>query len=87
MAKKPKLWAWPASCKGRTRRVMPPTEGPWTGEFLLQGPVAVRVTKLALNQGMEADLVTGLAVEEFSSNSVTFTGIFNWLSWDSDSFL
>uniref|UniRef100_A0A8C0QCU5 AU RNA binding methylglutaconyl-CoA hydratase n=1 Tax=Canis lupus familiaris TaxID=9615 RepID=A0A8C0QCU5_CANLF len=28
------------------------------------GPVAVRVAKLAINQGMEVDLVTGLAIEE-----------------------
>ncbi|XP_078008957.1 methylglutaconyl-CoA hydratase, mitochondrial isoform X3 [Phascolarctos cinereus] len=33
-------------------------------EFLPQGPVAVRVAKLAINQGMEVDLVTGLAIEE-----------------------
>uniref|UniRef100_A0A8I3X8K5 Methylglutaconyl-CoA hydratase, mitochondrial n=1 Tax=Callithrix jacchus TaxID=9483 RepID=A0A8I3X8K5_CALJA len=33
-------------------------------EFLPQGPVAVRVAKLAINQGMEVDLVTGLAMEE-----------------------
>ncbi|XP_064342424.1 uncharacterized protein LOC116153408 [Camelus dromedarius] len=28
------------------------------------GPVAMRVAKLAINQGMEVDLVTGLAIEE-----------------------
>ncbi|XP_016040470.1 methylglutaconyl-CoA hydratase, mitochondrial isoform X2 [Erinaceus europaeus] len=33
-------------------------------EFLPQGPVAVRVAKLAINQGMEVDLITGLAIEE-----------------------
>ncbi|XP_016015963.2 methylglutaconyl-CoA hydratase, mitochondrial isoform X2 [Rousettus aegyptiacus] len=33
-------------------------------EFLPQGPVALRVAKLAINQGMEVDLVTGLAIEE-----------------------
>ncbi|XP_045228923.2 methylglutaconyl-CoA hydratase, mitochondrial isoform X4 [Macaca fascicularis] len=33
-------------------------------EFLPQGPVAMRVAKLAINQGMEVDLVTGLAIEE-----------------------
>lgn len=33
-------------------------------EFLPQGPVAIRVAKLAINQGMEVDLVTGLAIEE-----------------------
>ncbi|XP_038598482.1 methylglutaconyl-CoA hydratase, mitochondrial-like [Tachyglossus aculeatus] len=33
-------------------------------EFLPQGPVAVRAAKLAINQGMEVDLVTGLAIEE-----------------------
>uniref|UniRef100_A0A4X2KFV4 AU RNA binding methylglutaconyl-CoA hydratase n=1 Tax=Vombatus ursinus TaxID=29139 RepID=A0A4X2KFV4_VOMUR len=34
------------------------------GEFLPQGPVAMRVAKLAINQGMEVDLITGLAIEE-----------------------
>ncbi|XP_007193485.2 methylglutaconyl-CoA hydratase, mitochondrial isoform X3 [Balaenoptera acutorostrata] len=33
-------------------------------EFLPQGPVAMRVAKLAINQGMEVDLITGLAIEE-----------------------
>ncbi|KAM6469932.1 methylglutaconyl-CoA hydratase, mitochondrial isoform 2-T2 [Liasis olivaceus] len=33
-------------------------------EFLPQGPVAMRVAKLAINQGMEVDLLTGLAIEE-----------------------
>uniref|UniRef100_A0A803SPJ8 AU RNA binding methylglutaconyl-CoA hydratase n=1 Tax=Anolis carolinensis TaxID=28377 RepID=A0A803SPJ8_ANOCA len=33
-------------------------------EFLSQGPVAMRVAKLAINQGMEVDLLTGLAIEE-----------------------
>ncbi|XP_006875938.1 PREDICTED: methylglutaconyl-CoA hydratase, mitochondrial-like [Chrysochloris asiatica] len=33
-------------------------------EFLPQGPIAMRVAKLAINQGMEVDLVTGLAIEE-----------------------
>ncbi|XP_029079457.1 methylglutaconyl-CoA hydratase, mitochondrial-like [Monodon monoceros] len=33
-------------------------------EFLPQGPVAMRVAKLAIKQGMEVDLVTGLAIEE-----------------------
>ncbi|XP_059580863.1 methylglutaconyl-CoA hydratase, mitochondrial isoform X2 [Alligator mississippiensis] len=33
-------------------------------EFLPQGPLAMRVAKLAINQGMEVDLVTGLAIEE-----------------------
>nr|XP_042710529.1 methylglutaconyl-CoA hydratase, mitochondrial isoform X2 [Chrysemys picta bellii] len=33
-------------------------------EFLPQGPLAIRVAKLAINQGMEVDLVTGLAIEE-----------------------
>ncbi|MXQ81993.1 hypothetical protein E5288_WYG004920 [Bos mutus] len=33
-------------------------------EFLPQGPVAMRVAKLAINLGMEVDLVTGLAIEE-----------------------
>ena len=33
-------------------------------EFLPQGPVAMRVAKLAINQGMGVDLVTGLAIEE-----------------------
>lgn len=33
-------------------------------EFLPQGPVAMTVAKLAINQGMEVDLVTGLAIEE-----------------------
>ncbi|GAB0206942.1 mitochondrial enolase superfamily member 1 [Grus japonensis] len=32
-------------------------------EFLPQGPLAMRVAKLAINQGMEVDLVTGLAIE------------------------
>ncbi|XP_075885338.1 methylglutaconyl-CoA hydratase, mitochondrial [Nelusetta ayraudi] len=29
-----------------------------------QGPIAVRMAKLAINQGMEVDLATGLAIEE-----------------------
>uniref|UniRef100_A0A672HXJ1 AU RNA binding protein/enoyl-CoA hydratase n=1 Tax=Salarias fasciatus TaxID=181472 RepID=A0A672HXJ1_SALFA len=29
-----------------------------------QGPIAVRMAKLAINQGIEVDLVTGLAIEE-----------------------
>ncbi|KAM7166693.1 methylglutaconyl-CoA hydratase, mitochondrial isoform 1-T1 [Macrochelys suwanniensis] len=33
-------------------------------EFLPQGPLAIRVAKLAINQGMEVDLVTALAIEE-----------------------
>ncbi|KAM6216142.1 methylglutaconyl-CoA hydratase, mitochondrial [Rhynchocyon petersi] len=33
-------------------------------EFSPQGPIAMRVAKLAINQGMEVDLVTGLAIEE-----------------------
>nr|XP_034956174.1 methylglutaconyl-CoA hydratase, mitochondrial [Zootoca vivipara] len=33
-------------------------------EFLPQGPIAMRVAKLAINQGMEVDLLTGLAIEE-----------------------
>ncbi|XP_010223647.1 PREDICTED: methylglutaconyl-CoA hydratase, mitochondrial-like [Tinamus guttatus] len=33
-------------------------------EFLPQGPLAMRVAKLAINQGMEVGLVTGLALEE-----------------------
>ena len=33
-------------------------------EVLPQGPVAMRVAKLAINQGMGVDLVTGLAIEE-----------------------
>ncbi|XP_048360703.1 methylglutaconyl-CoA hydratase, mitochondrial isoform X1 [Sphaerodactylus townsendi] len=33
-------------------------------EFLPQGPVAIRVAKLAINQGMEVDMLTGLAIEE-----------------------
>ncbi|XP_054842067.1 methylglutaconyl-CoA hydratase, mitochondrial isoform X2 [Eublepharis macularius] len=33
-------------------------------EFLPQGPVAMRVAKLAINQGMEVDMLTGLAIEE-----------------------
>ncbi|XP_013362344.1 PREDICTED: methylglutaconyl-CoA hydratase, mitochondrial isoform X1 [Chinchilla lanigera] len=33
-------------------------------EFLPQGPIAMRVAKLAINQGMEVDLITGLAIEE-----------------------
>ena len=31
-------------------------------EVLPQGPVAMRVAKLAINQGMGVDLVTGLAI-------------------------
>ncbi|XP_028913133.1 methylglutaconyl-CoA hydratase, mitochondrial isoform X3 [Ornithorhynchus anatinus] len=33
-------------------------------DFLPQGPVAVRAAKLAIDQGMEVDLATGLAIEE-----------------------
>ncbi|XP_032873640.1 methylglutaconyl-CoA hydratase, mitochondrial isoform X2 [Amblyraja radiata] len=33
-------------------------------EFLPQGPIAVRLAKLAINQGMEVDLKTGLEIEE-----------------------
>uniref|UniRef100_A0ABI7Z5N6 Uncharacterized protein n=1 Tax=Felis catus TaxID=9685 RepID=A0ABI7Z5N6_FELCA len=32
--------------------------------FLPQGPVAIKMAKLAINQGMEIDLVTGFAIEE-----------------------
>uniref|UniRef100_A0A667FYN4 Enoyl-CoA hydratase domain containing 2 n=1 Tax=Lynx canadensis TaxID=61383 RepID=A0A667FYN4_LYNCA len=33
------------------------------GKFLPQGPVAIKMAKLAVNQGMEIDLVTGFAIE------------------------
>ncbi|KAJ8392738.1 hypothetical protein AAFF_G00072220 [Aldrovandia affinis] len=33
-------------------------------EFLPQGPIAIRMAKLAINQGIEVDLATGLAIEE-----------------------
>uniref|UniRef100_UPI00398F47A3 methylglutaconyl-CoA hydratase, mitochondrial isoform X3 n=1 Tax=Pristiophorus japonicus TaxID=55135 RepID=UPI00398F47A3 len=33
-------------------------------EFIPQGPIAVRLAKLAINQGIEVDLKTGLAIEE-----------------------
>ncbi|XP_078531749.1 methylglutaconyl-CoA hydratase, mitochondrial isoform X2 [Lissotriton helveticus] len=33
-------------------------------EFIPQGPVAIRMAKLAINQGIEVDLATGLAIEE-----------------------
>ncbi|TRY71377.1 hypothetical protein DNTS_033206 [Danionella cerebrum] len=33
-------------------------------EFISQGPIAIRMAKLAINQGMEVDLKTGLAIEE-----------------------
>ncbi|XP_072372926.1 methylglutaconyl-CoA hydratase, mitochondrial isoform X1 [Scyliorhinus torazame] len=33
-------------------------------EFIPQGPIAVRLAKLAINRGMEVDLKTGLAIEE-----------------------
>ncbi|XP_067839343.1 methylglutaconyl-CoA hydratase, mitochondrial isoform X2 [Heptranchias perlo] len=33
-------------------------------EFLPQGPIAVRLAKLAINRGIEVDLKTGLAIEE-----------------------
>lgn len=33
-------------------------------EFIPQGPIAVRMAKLAINQGIEVDLKTGLAIEE-----------------------
>ncbi|XP_067254478.1 methylglutaconyl-CoA hydratase, mitochondrial isoform X2 [Chanodichthys erythropterus] len=33
-------------------------------EFIPQGPIAIRMAKLAINQGMEVDLKTGLAIEE-----------------------
>ncbi|XP_075344876.1 methylglutaconyl-CoA hydratase, mitochondrial-like [Mycteria americana] len=33
-------------------------------EFLPQGPLAIRVAKLAINQGTEVNLVTGFATEE-----------------------
>ncbi|XP_069784450.1 methylglutaconyl-CoA hydratase, mitochondrial isoform X2 [Narcine bancroftii] len=33
-------------------------------EFLPQGPIAVRLAKLAINQGIEVDLKTGLEIEE-----------------------
>ncbi|XP_072515413.1 methylglutaconyl-CoA hydratase, mitochondrial [Salminus brasiliensis] len=33
-------------------------------EFNLQGPIAIRMAKLAINQGIEVDLTTGLAIEE-----------------------
>ncbi|KAJ8261516.1 hypothetical protein COCON_G00172390 [Conger conger] len=34
------------------------------GLFLPQGPIAIRMAKLAINQGIEVDLATGLAIEE-----------------------
>ncbi|XP_043570077.1 methylglutaconyl-CoA hydratase, mitochondrial isoform X4 [Chiloscyllium plagiosum] len=33
-------------------------------EFIPQGPIAVRLAKLAINRGIEVDLKTGLAIEE-----------------------
>ncbi|XP_076875756.1 methylglutaconyl-CoA hydratase, mitochondrial [Brachyhypopomus gauderio] len=33
-------------------------------EFNPQGPIAIRMAKLAINQGVEVDLTTGLAIEE-----------------------
>ncbi|XP_048027141.1 methylglutaconyl-CoA hydratase, mitochondrial isoform X2 [Megalobrama amblycephala] len=33
-------------------------------EFIPQGPIAIRMAKLAINQGIEVDLKTGLAIEE-----------------------
>ncbi|XP_066567477.1 methylglutaconyl-CoA hydratase, mitochondrial isoform X2 [Amia ocellicauda] len=33
-------------------------------EFIPQGPIAIRMAKLAINQGIEVDLATGLAIEE-----------------------
>ncbi|KAI4899109.1 hypothetical protein NFI96_034702 [Prochilodus magdalenae] len=33
-------------------------------EFNPQGPIAIRMAKLAINQGIEVDLTTGLAIEE-----------------------
>ncbi|KAM8961597.1 methylglutaconyl-CoA hydratase, mitochondrial [Pelodytes ibericus] len=33
-------------------------------EFTPQGPIALRMAKLAINQGIEVDLATGLAIEE-----------------------
>ncbi|XP_040210782.1 methylglutaconyl-CoA hydratase, mitochondrial [Rana temporaria] len=33
-------------------------------EFITQGPIAMRMAKLAINQGIEVDLATGLAIEE-----------------------
>ncbi|XP_028660705.1 methylglutaconyl-CoA hydratase, mitochondrial [Erpetoichthys calabaricus] len=33
-------------------------------EFIPQGPIAVRMAKLAINRGIEVDLATGLAIEE-----------------------
>nr|XP_055065138.1 methylglutaconyl-CoA hydratase, mitochondrial isoform X1 [Misgurnus anguillicaudatus] len=33
-------------------------------EFNPQGPIAIRMAKLAINQGIEVDLATGLAIEE-----------------------
>ncbi|XP_053558360.1 methylglutaconyl-CoA hydratase, mitochondrial [Bombina bombina] len=33
-------------------------------EFIPQGPIALRMAKLAINQGIEVDLATGLAIEE-----------------------
>ncbi|KAL4617650.1 methylglutaconyl-CoA hydratase, mitochondrial [Arapaima gigas] len=33
-------------------------------EFVPQGPIAIRMAKLAINQGIEVDLATGLAIEE-----------------------
>lgn len=33
-------------------------------EFNPQGPIAIRLAKLAINQGIEVDLTTGLAIEE-----------------------
>ncbi|XP_058878197.1 methylglutaconyl-CoA hydratase, mitochondrial-like [Acipenser ruthenus] len=33
-------------------------------EFIPQGPIAMRMAKLAINRGIEVDLATGLAIEE-----------------------
>ncbi|XP_048876914.1 methylglutaconyl-CoA hydratase, mitochondrial isoform X1 [Brienomyrus brachyistius] len=33
-------------------------------EIIPQGPIAIRMAKLAINQGIEVDLATGLAIEE-----------------------
>lgn len=33
-------------------------------EFIPQGPIAIRMAKLAINQGIEVDLKTGMAIEE-----------------------
>ncbi|XP_075456140.1 methylglutaconyl-CoA hydratase, mitochondrial [Ascaphus truei] len=33
-------------------------------EFTSQGPIALRMAKLAINQGIEVDITTGLAIEE-----------------------